>query len=493
MTDAPRLAIRGLTKTFPGVRAVSEANLMLRPGEIHALVGENGSGKSTLCMTLSGVYQRDAGEIEIDGERVEPANPRHAQSLGMSMMYQESNLVPELTVSANIALGHEDFILDRSDTDSRVREILDRLDFKLDPSVKASQLSGAQMQMAEIAKALYGESKIIIMDEPTAALSMHEASAFHQVIRDVTATGVSVIYISHTLEEALGLADNITVLRDGEVVTCRSTEELSREALVELMVGRHVGVVERPSRHSAAGDRVLQVENLSVENCVKDVTFALSRGEVVGLAGLVGSGRSELAMSICGVLRPNAGTVRIKGESVKITSPRAAMRRGIAYLSENRKEDGLFLQLGVLHNLTISVLDRLTGWLGLVRGRREMQTGRSLIADFAISVPGIRARAQTLSGGNQQKSLIARLFATDPEILIFDEPTKGVDVGAIESIHMTIRSLAQNGKAILVISSYLPEIMALSDRVLVMRNGELVADFAADDLSEETVMAAAFG
>ena len=238
---------------------------------------------------------------------------------------------------------------------------------------------------------------------------------------------------------------------------------------------------------------MLQVENLSFENRVRDVSFALSRGEVVGLAGLVGSGRSELAMSICGVLKPNAGTIRINGKPAKIGSPRAAVRRGIAYLSENRKEDGLFLQLGILHNLTISVLDRLTGWFGLVRRGQEMRTGRSLIADFAISVPGIRAKAQTLSGGNQQKSLIARLIATDPEILIFDEPTKGVDVGAIEAIHRTVRALAQDGKAILVISSYLPEIMALSDRVLVMRNGELVADFAAADLSEETVMAAAFG
>lgn len=492
MTDMPRLAVRGLTKIFPGVRAVQAADLTLQSGEIHALVGENGSGKSTLCMTLSGVYQPDSGEIEIDGVRVNPANPRHAQLLGISMMYQESNLVPELTVSANIALGHESFMLNKDETEERVREILNRLNFSLDPSVKASQLSGAQMQMAEIAKAFYGESKIIIMDEPTAALSLHEARAFHQVIRDVAATGVSVIYISHALEEALELADNITVLRDGEVVACCATKDLTRDGLVELMVGRHVGIVERPAHHESARDHFLRVENLSFANRVRDVTFDLSRGEVVGLAGLVGSGRSELAMSICGIVRPNAGSILIDGKLTKISSPRAAMRRGIAYLSENRKEDGLFLQLDVLHNLTISILDRLTGWHGLVRQARQIDAGRSLIANFVISIPGIKAKAQTLSGGNQQKSLIARLIATEPKILIFDEPTKGVDVGAIEFIHKTIRALAAEGKAILVISSYLPEIMALSDRVLVMRNGELVADISADDLSEDAVMAAAF-
>ena len=493
MNDTPRLSIHGLTKKFPGVLAVSEADLTLAPGEIHALVGENGSGKSTLCMTLSGVYQRDAGEIQIDGERVSPASPRQAQLLGVSMMYQESNLVPELTVSANIALGRESFVLNRRQTEVRVREILDRLDFHLDPSVKASHLSGAQMQMAEIAKALYEESKIIIMDEPTAALNIPEARALHKVIRDVAATGVSVIYISHALEEALEIADNVTVLRDGKVVACRETRAFTRGDLVELMVGRHIGIVERPTRHAAMGEELLRVENISLGNRVKNASVRLSRGEVVGLAGLVGSGRSELAMVICGVIRPTAGTIYIDGKRATLRSPRAAMRHGIAYLSENRKEDGLFLQLTVLTNLTISILDRLTNWVGLVRGRRETAEGRSLVDRFSIIIPGLGAKVQTLSGGNQQKSLIARLIEADLRILIFDEPTKGVDVGAIESIHKTIRSLASEGKAVLVVSSYLPEIMAISDRVLVMRDGELVANFTADEVTEDKVMAAAFG
>jgi len=492
MNDIPRLAIRGLTKTFPGVRAISEADLTLAPGEIHALAGENGSGKSTLCMVLSGVYQPDAGEIVIDGVVVNPTNPRHAQSLGVSMMYQESNLVPELTVAENIALGHETFLLNKRGIEARTREILNRLNFSLDPSAKASQLSGARMQMAEIAKALYGESKIIIMDEPTAALNSQETQDFHKLIRDVAATGVSVIYITHALEEALELADFTTVLRDGKVVACRPTTDLTRENLVELMVGSHIDIIKRPTRRSEIGEQILRVENLSLRNHLTNINFSLSRGEVVGLAGLVGSGRSELTMSICGVVKPTTGAIFIHGKRVKVVSPRVAIRHGIAYLSENRKEDGLFLQLSVMHNLTASILGPLSYLFGLIRRRREVKEARLLVNSFAIATSGLAKKIRDLSGGNQQKTLIARLIATKPEILIFDEPTKGVDVGAIDSIHQTIRALALEGKAVLVVSSYLPEIMALSDRVLVMRGGQLVANLTAENLTEETVMEAAF-
>lgn len=491
-TLVPRLEARKLTKSFSGVRAVSQADLVVMPHEIHALVGENGSGKSTLCMTLSGVYQPDSGEVHVDGVRVMPENPRHAQSLGISMMYQESNLVPELNVAANIALGHESFIVDKREIEARAREILNRLEFSLDLGMKAAKLSGAQLQMAEIAKALYGRSKVIIMDEPTAALSLVEARALHKVIRDIAKSGVSVIYISHALEEALDLADNITVLRDGQVVACQPTKTLTRADLVQLMVGRAVTTLGRRSPISA-GEEVLRVEGLTLGQRVRDVTFDLRRGEIVGLAGLVGSGRSELASMVVGLARPTAGRIVVHGKPTRIRSPRHANSLGIAYLSENRKEDGLFLQLSVLTNLTISVLHRLSRFLGIVSRHREVEVGRAMISRFAISAPGLRAKMQTLSGGNQQKSLIARLLETKPEIVLFDEPTKGVDVGAIEQIHRTIRSLADEGKAVLVISSYLPEVLALSDRVLVMRAGQLAADLSADGISEDRVMAAAFG
>ncbi|MEE9301488.1 MAG: sugar ABC transporter ATP-binding protein, partial [Alphaproteobacteria bacterium] len=357
----------------------------------------------------------------------------------------------------------------------------------------AARLTGAQMQMIEIAKALYWHAKIIIMDEPTAALGLDEARALHKVIRDLAKVGVSVIYISHALEEALELAHNVTVLRDGHVVACRAANSLTREELVHMMVGRHVGIVERPVVSTEAGEGVLQVEDLSWGRRVRNASFTLRRGEIVGLAGLVGSGRSELAWTLCGLARPTAGIIRVRGRPVKLHSPRAALRNGIAYLSENRKDEGLFLQLSLITNLTISVIGRITGALGLVIRQREVSEAKELMERFAIMATSPKAKMQTLSGGNQQRTLIARLVNTNPDILIFDEPTKGVDVGAIEAIHKTIRDLAAEGKAVLVISSYLPEVMALSDRVIVMRSGEIVANLSSAEVTEDKVVAAAFG
>lgn len=488
----PRLEAQGITKRFSGIAAVDAASLSLAKGEIHALVGENGSGKSTLCMVIAGVYRPDGGVLRIDGLDVAPDDPRAAQTLGISMMYQESNLVPELTVAENIALGHEPFFLNRRATESRVREVIGRLGFKLDPGQKAGQLSGAQMQMVEIAKALYAQSKVIIMDEPTAALSAAETDTLHAVVREIAADGVSVIYISHALEEALSLAQRVTVLRDGQVVACRNSSDLTREELVSLMVGRQLGVVERGEAIAAPGLELLRVERLSWSGKVRNVSFVLRAGEVVGMAGLVGSGRSELASLLGGLERPDEGRILLRGQTISIRSPRAARRSGIALLTENRKEEGLFQQLSVAKNLTVTVWQRLAGVLGILTERREKMEARRLADAFAVVASSLSAEVRTLSGGNQQKALIGRMMNWNPEILIFDEPTKGVDVGAIAEIHRLIRDAAAAGKAVLMISSYLPEIMAVSDRVLVMRQGSIAADVEAGQATSAAIISNAF-
>lgn len=488
----PRLEAHGISKSFPGVLAVSNADLALMPGEIHALVGENGSGKSTLCMVFSGIYQPDAGDIFIDGTMARPENPRHAQALGISMMYQESNLVPQLTVAQNVALGHEPFLTRQAGLVESVATILRRLKFDIDPRTKAATLSGAQMQMVEIAKALYTRSKVIIMDEPTAALSALEVQRLHAVIRKIAASGVSIIYISHALEEALALADRVTVLRDGEVVACHPASELGRDDLVHLMVGRHVEIVRRPSSQARRGADLVRTEGLCWRERVRNVSFSLHAGEIVGLAGLIGSGRTEVASLLAGISRPDDGHIFVRGREVDLRSPRDALRHGIAILTENRKEEGLFLPLSVAHNLTISILSRLRGVSGLLSPAREQTEARGLADKSKLSAPSLQINVRSLSGGNQQKLLIGRMLAREPDILVFDEPTKGVDVGAIAEIHHLIRGLASRGKGILVISSYLPEIMALSDRILVMRGGEIVQDIDAAEATTDAVISRAF-
>ena len=487
-----RLSLQNIIKTFPGVIAVNKASLNIAKGEIHALVGENGSGKSTLCMTLSGVYQPDAGDIFIDGEKITFSDPRHAQENGISMMYQESNLVPELTVAENIFLGQGEFISNSKNTISMSQEILKKLNFDVDVLQKAKYLSGAQMQMIEIAKAINKKAKIMIMDEPTAALSIKESLNLHTIIKDIAKNGVSVIYISHALNEALELADNITVLRDGEVVACKKSKELNKNELVKLMVGREI---EENISSNFTGKNTevetLRVENISLSNKLKDINFSLHKGEILGFAGLVGSGRSELANIIYGLEKKSSGNIYIKGKKVKINSPISAIKKGIAYLSENRKEDGLFLQLNVIVNLTVSVINKLSNFIGIINHKNQISVTNKLINKFSIVSPNIKSKIQTLSGGNQQKSLIARLINTNPDIIILDEPTKGVDVGSIESIHNIIREIAKEGKSIIVISSYLPEILSISSRIIVMKNGNIVENVLSNETTQEKIMASA--
>ena len=486
-----RLSLENITKTFPGVVAVNKANIKIKKGEVHALVGENGSGKSTLCMTLSGVYRPDDGNIYIDGERKNFSDPRNAQENGISMMYQESNLVPELTVAENIFLGQGEFISNSSSTIKKSKEILNKLNFEIDVLLKAKNLSGAQMQMVEIAKAMNKKAKIMIMDEPTAALSSKESKNLHSVIRDIAKTGVSVIYISHALDEALEIAENITVLRDGSIIACKKSKDLNKNQLVQLMVGREISDKNALSHEKFNNEEVLKVENISLNQVLKNINFSLYKGEILGFAGLVGSGRSELANVIYGLEKTKSGNIYVNGKKIKINSPHKAIKNGIAYLSENRKEDGLFLQLDILVNLTISTLAKICNLIGIVNIKNQINISNDLIKKFEIVIPNIKSKIQTLSGGNQQKALIARIVNINPNIIIFDEPTKGVDVGSIESIHNIIRELVKQGKSIIVISSYLPEILAISSRVIVMKNGSIVENVSTKDTSQEKIMASA--
>ena len=486
-----RLSLENITKTFPGVVAVNKANIKIKKGEVHALVGENGSGKSTLCMTLSGVYRPDDGNIYIDGERKNFSDPRNAQENGISMMYQESNLVPELTVAENIFLGQGEFISNSSTTIKKSKEILNKLNFEIDVLLKAKNLSGAQMQMVEIAKAMNKKAKIMIMDEPTAALSSKESKNLHSVIRDIAKTGVSVIYISHALDEALEIAENITVLRDGSIIACKKSKDLNKNQLVQLMVGREISDKNALSHERFNNKEVLKVENISLNQVLKNINFSLYKGEILGFAGLVGSGRSELANVIYGLEKTKSGNIYVNGKKIKINSPHKAIKNGIAYLSENRKEDGLFLQLDILVNLTISSLAKICNLIGIVNIKNQTNISNDLIKKFEIVIPNIKSKIQTLSGGNQQKALIARIVNINPNIIIFDEPTKGVDVGSIESIHNIIRELVKQGKSIIVISSYLPEILAISSRVIVMKNGSIVENVSTKDTSQEKIMASA--
>tara|TARA_B100000029_G_scaffold158773_1_gene154266 strand:- start:2025 stop:3500 length:1476 start_codon:yes stop_codon:yes gene_type:complete len=486
-----RLNLENITKTFPGVVAVNKANIKIKKGEVHALVGENGSGKSTLCMTLSGVYRPDDGNIYIDGERKNFSDPRNAQENGISMMYQESNLVPELTVAENIFLGQGEFISNSSSTIKKSEEILNKLNFEIDVLLKAKNLSGAQMQMVEIAKAMNKKAKIMIMDEPTAALSSKESKNLHKVIRDIAKTGVSVIYISHALDEALEIAENITVLRDGSIIACKKSKDLNKNQLVQLMVGREISDKNALSHEKFNNEEVLKVENISLNQVLNNINFSLYKGEILGFAGLVGSGRSELANVIYGLEKTQSGNIYVNGKKIKINSPHKAIKNGIAYLSENRKEDGLFLQLDILVNLTISTLAKICNFIGIVNIKNQINISNDLIKKFEIIIPNIKSKIQTLSGGNQQKALIARIVNINPNIIIFDEPTKGVDVGSIESIHNIIRELVKQGKSIIVISSYLPEILSISSRIIVMKNGSIVENVSTKDTSQEKIMASA--
>jgi rhamnose transport system ATP-binding protein len=492
---APLLDLSAITKSFGAVRALRGVSFALEPGEVHALLGENGAGKSTLIKIITGAHQPDGGALRIGGEPVQHLTPARARALGIACIYQQPALFPDLSVAENIALRLEQQPafrrVRRQEQLTRADGLLRRIGAQIDPQAETGTLSMPEQQLVEIACALGSGARIVIMDEPTASLTQKEQHLLFAVVRELRAAGVGVIYISHRLEEIFALADRVTVLRDGESVSTNRVDDMNEAALIKLMVGREVTQLYPPSE-SQPGEPVLALRGVGcAASGVHGITLDVRAGEIVGLSGLVGAGRTELARILFGITPADAGEIELRGRRVAIDSPRSAVEQGIAYVPEDRRRHGVILDLPISANATMAVHPTLFpgAWLRLGAERRLTL---DYIRDLAIKAAGPDAPGGSLSGGNQQKVALARWLATKPRLLILDEPTQGVDVGAKSEIHKIIRRLAADGLAVLMISSDLPEILGMSDRIAVMRGGTITATFPAA-ADAHAVMAAALG
>jgi ribose transport system ATP-binding protein len=487
--------MEGIEKRFPGVHAISNGQFDLRAGEVHALLGENGAGKSTLMKVLAGVYMKDAGRILVKGKEVEIHSPRAAQQLGINIIHQELNLMPHLTVAQNIFIGREPRnrfgILDEKAINEPAAKLFEALRIKLDPRTKVADLTVAMQQMVEIAKALSMGFEVLIMDEPTAALTDTEILELFRIIRELRGKGVGIVYISHRLEEIKQISDRVTVMRDGHFIATVNASEVTMDRIINLMVGRTIyeGAPELPE--NAGTDIVMEVQNLNRGRSVRDVSFKLKRGEILGFAGLVGAGRTEVARAIFGADRPQSGSIKVHGKQVTIHSPRDAVHAGIGYLSEDRKRFGLALGMDVETNLVLATLQRflrLLGWLDVSKTR---ETAEHYVKALSIKTPGLQQKVRNLSGGNQQKVIIGKWLTANTDILIFDEPTRGIDVGAKSEIYRLLNDLAQQGKGIIMISSELPEVLRMSHRIVVMCEGRITGELLSGEATQEKIMALA--
>ena len=490
--EQPLLEVRGISKSFPGVKALQGVEFHLGTGEVLVLVGENGAGKSTLMKILSGIYERDEGTILIDGREVQIDGPTAAQKLGISIIHQEMNLMPDLTVAQNIYLGREPRkgpMLDEKALNRVAGELLTGLGIELDPRTKVSTLTVAAQQMVEIAKALSVDARILIMDEPTSALTDSEVETLFGLIESLRAKGTGIIYISHRMEELKRLADRVTVLRDGEYVGSLERDEIDVPTIIEMMVGRVVDTSSGPTPYDPEGkDVVLKVDGLSTRSLLDDVSFELRRGEILGFAGLMGAGRTETARAIIGADPMHHGDIEVHGRPVKISKPADAVRHGIGYLSEDRKGLGLMLELSVTANTIAASIPRFASGLGVMNDRRARKVAQQHVDTLRTKTPSVDQPVKLLSGGNQQKVVIAKWLVRDCDILIFDEPTRGIDVGAKEEIYRLLQDLAAAGKSIIVISSELPEVLRLSNRIAVMANGRLAGTLDAEDATQKSIM-----
>ncbi len=486
------LTLSNVSKSFPGVKALSGMQLDVRAGEIHALVGENGAGKSTLTKIIAGVYEPDDGQIEFDGEITHWATPGAAKAAGIHVIYQEFVLFPHMTVAENIFIGHERHnafgLVDHAQTRRDAVELLHRLGVDIDPDRRVVELSVADQQMVEIAKAMVHKVKLLILDEPTAVISGKEVDLLFQRLLALKADGVAIIYISHRLEEIFQICDRVTVLKDGQFVASHSTTEVDRDGLVSLMVGRDMHELFPPKADPAKiGDVVLEARHVSAAGRVNGASITLRAGEVTALAGMVGSGRTELALAIFGGLEMTGGEVVIGGKTFRQMTPALAIKQGIGLLTEDRKGQGLAMLLDVASNITAANLDEISRWGMLDRGQEDA-IARGEIASYQIACRGPQNAVVTMSGGNQQKVLVSRWARTCRKVLILDEPTRGVDVGAKAEIYRIMRDMAAKGIAVLMISSELPEVVGMADRVVVMREGGVGGELTGAEITEQKIM-----
>ncbi len=485
--------MQGISKDFPGVHALRECRFDLRRGEVHALVGENGAGKSTLMKILAGVYHKDGGRIRLNGHEVTIETPRAAQLMGISIIHQELSLMPHLTAAQNIFVGREPrgrlpFLMDERALNEQARTLFESLHLKINPQTRVARLTVAQQQMVEIAKALSLNAEVVIMDEPTATLTDAEVDELFRIIRELRDNGVGVVHISHRLEELKRISDRVTVMRDGQYIATVATKDASIDQIIRMMVGRTIYEAAPEIPEKADAGVVLDVRGLNRGRMVRDVSFTLRRGEILGLAGLVGAGRTEVARAVFGADKPDSGTIFIHGKRARIRSPADAVRYGIGYLSEDRKRYGLALSMDVESNIVLATLGKFVGVLGRVDFRRMRLTAEQRVQRLSIKTPSLRQKVRNLSGGNQQKVVIAKWLTADTEVLIFDEPTRGIDVGAKSEIYHLLNELAKQGKAIIMISSELPEILRMSHRIVVMAEGRIRGELAGAGATQEEIM-----
>ena len=489
----PLLRMEHISKSFPGVKALSNVTIDLQYGEVLALVGENGAGKSTLMKILTGIYPKDEGTISLQGKEIVVQSPKQAQELGISIIHQELNLMKDLTVAENIFIGREpkgtmNLLVNDKQLNKQTAELLNKLNLDLDPKTKVRHLTVAKQQMVEIAKALSFNSKILIMDEPTTALTETEIDTLFKIINSIREKGVGIIYISHRMDELKRISDRITVMRDGTYVDTLKTSETEMSKVIQLMVGRHVYIESKPNIASGEKETVLKVSNMSTKNLLKDVSFELKKGEILGFAGLMGAGRTEVARVLFGADLSTKGTINLHGKEVKIKSPADAVKQGIGYLSEDRKQYGLLVSMDVKSNIALATIKDYQTKSYFVSDSKIRKTATKYVDSLKIKTPSVDQEIRLLSGGNQQKVVIAKWLQRDCDILIFDEPTRGIDVGAKGEIYKLLDELAASGKSIIMISSELPEVLRMSHRIVVMSEGKITGVLSSEEATQEKIM-----
>ncbi len=491
-----QIEMKGIDKAFSTVKVLQNACLEIRDGEVHALMGENGAGKSTLMKILTGVYKRDAGVVKVDGQEVEFKHPREAEKAGIVFIYQENNAIPDLTVQENMFLGKEIKnalgYLNKAQMNKECEAILKRLGSSIKPSQVMSQLSVGQQQMVEIAKALMAEAKVIIMDEPTAALSASETEILFSVIRQLKQQGVSIVYISHRMEEIFLLCDRVTVLRDGEYIGTRPIAETDMQELVRMMIGREIGE-QYPERKHQIGEIKFVVEQLTHPSYFQDINFDVRAGEVLGVYGLMGAGRTEIMHAIFGDMHGVTGTVKIDGKAIQIKNPKQAKNQGIGFITEDRKVEGLLLEDSIQRNISLNNIEQIVDHGFIINRHKEINLSESYVQDLRIRCSNRHQLCVELSGGNQQKVVFAKWIANHPKVLILDEPTRGVDVGAKKEIYQLINVLAEQGAGVIFVSSDMPEVLGMSDRIMVVREGKVSGFLQRAEADQEKIMTLAAG